>query len=115
MKNLIVILSLFLFITSCDKNEDSIDEKYPNCLQFEIDAILDGNPTTIKANIKKYKYQEILVYAFYEGNVVEGQTRVYTDNCIKICEFGGIGGLQINTCDNWDSAELIEIIWEDPR
>lgn len=115
MKNLILIFCITTILLSCNKNDDSIDEKFPECLQFEIDAILNGNPTTIKANIKKYKYENAFVYAFHDGNIAEGQTRVYNNECTKICEFGGIGGSQINTCENWEGAELIETVWEDPR
>jgi hypothetical protein len=115
MKNLILILSLFLFIISCEKDTKIDSETYPKCMQFEVDNVLNHNTTSVKAYIKIYKYQNIIVYAFYEGNIVEGQTRIYDENCVKICEFGGIGGSQMNTCENWESAEFIETVWEDPR
>ncbi|WP_271407379.1 DUF6970 domain-containing protein [Tenacibaculum soleae] len=115
MKKLILIIGITFCIQSCEKNEDSNNDNYPDCLQFEINNIFDGEPTTIRANLKKYKYQENIVYVFFEGNVVEGQTRVYSTECTKICEYGGIGGNQNNTCNNWESAELIETVWTDNR
>lgn len=116
MKKIIIIFSLFLFISSCNKDDETNNKEYPKCLQFEVDIILNQNTTTIKANIKKYKYQNIIIYAFNEGNIVEGQTRIYDENCVKICEFGGFGGPQMNTCEDWDnSAEFIETVWEDIR
>lgn len=113
MKFKTLLLIAFFSFYSCEKNNDK--EEYLECLQFEIDEILNSTSTTIKANIKKYKYHGVFVYAFYEGNVVEGQTRIYNEKCLQICEFGGIGGSQISTCENWDSAEFIETVWEDPR
>jgi len=113
MKKLIISLSILLFITACNKKSE-IDGEYPSCMQFEVNNVLNRNTTTIKAFIKKYRYQGKIVYAFYEGNIVEGQTRIYDENCLNICEFNGVG-TQINTCENWDSAEFIETVWEDPR
>ena len=34
-------------------------------------------------------------------------------NCNKICEYGGIAGVQ--TCEDWDKAELKELVWQDNR
>ena len=113
MKNLILVFCFSTILLNCNKNDDSEIKNYPQCLDFEINQILEGATTTIKANIRKYNYQEELVYAFFEGNVVEGQTRIYNKKCVQICEFGGIGN--INTCENWDSGEFIETVWEDPR
>ena len=113
MKNLILILSLFLFITSCNKN-DEIDDKYPKCMQSTIDNyLLEVEPQTSRANIKKYRYLGEVVYAFDLGSLVDRETTIFNGNCEVICGFGGV--LQINTCENWESAEFIETVWEDPR
>ncbi len=115
MKNLFLTMVSTLIFLGCEKNDDPNNEEYPNCLQFEIDNVLKEKPTTIRANLKKYKYQNIIVYAFFEGNIIEGQTRVYNNECTKICEFGGIDGNQEGSCDNWENAELIGTIWADNR
>lgn len=110
MKKMIIIL---LVIFSCSKNDDKDIEKYPECLDFEVSQVLDAPPTSVRANIKKYSYLNMTVYAFFEGNVVEGQTRVYDKSCNLVCEYGGIGN--VNTCENWENAEFIETVWTDNR
>lgn len=115
MKNLILTFCVsIILLTSCDKNDDSNNEKFPECLQITIDNyIAQFTPQAVRANLKKYNYHGNIVYAFDMGSIVESTTTIYDTNCNIVCGIGGIAG--INTCDDWDSAEFIITLWTDDR
>jgi len=112
MRNVILIIGIFLFITSCEKSEQ--DVKYPECIESQINEFIDNygvqNP---RSSVKKYNYENQIVYVFYKNNISDEQYTVVDEYCNIICAFGSIAGN--NTCENWDNAQYIETVWTDNR
>ncbi len=111
-KSIIIFLLLF---SSCSEDDDNLT--YPNCIEQTIDNyyINYPEPRTKPAEISKYLYHDQEVYIFDPGSGFYDFLYTAVDNnCISICEFGGIAGVQ--TCKDWDSdAKFIEIVWKDNR
>jgi hypothetical protein len=115
MRNVILIIGIFLFITSCEKSED--DVKYPDCLQTYIDIFLENNPSprSPRSTIKKYMYDDNEVFLIdFLPNVPDTGASVVSFDCNPICFLGGIDGSQ-NDCVNWENAQYVETIWTDNR
>jgi hypothetical protein len=115
MRNVILVISIFfLSITSCNRS-DYDETKYTNCLQSQIDNILIGTPRSPRSNIKKYNYDNQIVYVIEINDIADEQFNVVDKQCNVVCVFGGINGNQNSTCVNFESAQYIETVWTDPR
>lgn len=108
---LILIIPFILF--SCSNNDD-VKQQYPNCLQFEIDRILNSIPQSPRATIGLYTFQNENVYVV-NTNFPDDQSNVYNSRCELICTIGGIDGNENDTCVDWENAEYIETVWTDNR
>lgn len=108
---LVLIIPVLLF--SCSK-DDEVKQSYPNCLQLEIDRILDSSPQSPRATIELYTYQDENVYVV-NTNFPDVQANVYNSQCQLICTIGGIDGNENDTCVDWENAEFIEKLWTDYR
>lgn len=110
-----LVFIFILILTTCD-NENKIQD-YPDCMQGVIDNYLIDypNPAPQPASIGKYKYENQDLYVFDPGSgFADWLFSAVNKNCIVVCEFGGIAGIQ--TCNDWDSeAKFIQIVWEDNR
>jgi hypothetical protein len=109
------IFIFILILTTCD-NENEIQD-YPDCMQEVIDNYLNNYPISGSkpATISKYKYKNQELYIFDPGSgFADWLFSAVNKNCIVVCEFGGIAGIQ--TCSDWDSeAKFIKIVWKDKR
>ena len=101
---------LFLFVFCC--TNDSENDDYPNCLDTYIDTALNQGPTTPRASIDKYDFDNKEVYLVSIQNFPDGMAIVVDEDCEIICEMGGIAGI---ICDGFNEAVFLESIWEDPR
>lgn len=109
-----LFLSLVILFFSCSDDDNNND--YPDCLQITIDNYIKNYPEPRQqpATISKYLYQNKNVYIFDPGSdFADLLFNIVDDNCVSVCEFGGIAGIQ--TCEDWDNAKLIAIVWEDER
>lgn len=104
--------TLFLFI-SCNSDDENKKE-IPECLKPVVEAILDMEVQSPKATIERYRYLGREVYQVNAQNFPDGQSFVYELSCEYICPLGGVDGTD-NDCEDYSSAEFIEIIWTDPR
>ncbi|MDR3272848.1 MAG: hypothetical protein LBT29_05160 [Flavobacteriaceae bacterium] len=84
------------------------DEPYPSCLNGNI---IGGE----RVVIRKYKYQEKIVYTidyidrYYINGFVAPEVDIYDENCNIICH----AGVSSNTCVDWDKAEYLGIVRND--
>lgn len=112
---LISITALLLLGCSSDSTLNTeIEAIEPACLQDTILFALQFEPTTPRANIKKYLFQGQEVFLINVMNFPDGQSAVVSGECEPICVLGGIDG-PANDCEDFDSAVFIETIWTDPR
>ncbi|PJB12918.1 MAG: hypothetical protein CO119_04245 [Flavobacteriales bacterium CG_4_9_14_3_um_filter_40_17] len=118
MKSNILISITVAFLLGCSSDSSlnsEIEAIEPECLQSIIINALQFEPTTPRASIKKYFYQEQEVFLISVMNFPDGQSAVVSSDCEPICALGGIDG-PANDCEDFDSsAEFIETIWTDPR
>jgi hypothetical protein len=110
------IFAILIFM-SCSKSEIATKEvAYPECLSTQIQLILGSATQTPKANIQKYNYKGIVVYAVNYIKNDGTNLEVYNDKCELICSTGStIDGTPFNSCIDWNKATLIETVWSDPR
>lgn len=118
MKKIISLLvfTILIFI-SCSKSETSTKEiAYPECLSNQVQMILGNTIQTPKANIQKYNYNGIVVYAVNYLKNDGSSLEVYNDKCELICSSGStIDGTPFNSCIDWSKATLLKTVWTDPR
>lgn len=116
MKKAISLLILVLLIlSSCSKRENICPKQlYPDCINSNIQVILQSPVQSIKATVKKYLYQGQTVYLI-STNFPDAPSQVYNEKCDLICSIGGIGGETSTTCINWNNATFLETVWTDPR
>ncbi len=115
-----IFLSAFtmLLFTSCNKSkvvEDTTTTKEivcPDCLNTQIEAMLQSPKQDPRGTIKAYIYQNDTVFAV-NFNFADSETSIYNDRCELICYYGGITGH--NTCVNWNNATYLKTVWTDPR
>lgn len=117
MKKIISTLIFpFLFI-GCSDNDS--ENKYPECIQNQIETFLKNYPTSpnsgTKASVKKYLYKGETVYLTdFTPGFPDGATGVTNEKCEAICQLGGIDG-SASDCIDWDKAEFLETVWIDAR
>ena len=102
---LILIIGIILFMSSCENNDDEI--QYPNCLQSEVERILESTPQSSRTTIKFYLYQGNNVN-IVNTNFPDDQSNVYNSRCELLCTLGGIDGSENDTCIEWENAGFIE-------
>ena len=116
MKQLSILITLLLMVVACDnKVKDNFSGTYPCCYQSRIDNILNNPPTTPRRQLDKYYFQDEYVYAFNTdpgSYPVDNLYSNYNERCEVVCSIGGVIGA---TCDGWEDAEFIEVVWKDPR
>lgn len=113
IKAVLILIVPFLLL-SCSKDDDNTQHNYPDCLQSEVDRILDVEPQPNRASIELYTYQDQDVYVVH-SNFPDDQASVYNAKCEVICSVGGFAGNENDTCEDWESAEHIETVWTDNR
>jgi hypothetical protein len=112
MKKIFLIIAVLFILTSCERDDNEVT--YPSCLQTQINEFIENyGVQSPRSNIKKYKYQNKIVFVFYKNNISDEQFSVIDSDCNIICSFGSIAGN--NTCEDWESAEFIETVWTDTR
>jgi len=114
-KSIYLSILFFLTLIRCSMNEDeTVNVTNGNCINTEIQKILQSPVQNPKATVKKYTYQGQTVYLI-NSNFADALSPIYNDKCELVCSQGGIAGNTNNTCVNWDNAVFIETIWIDPR
>lgn len=104
-----------ILLLSCSNNDNNNDD-YPACMQTTIDIYIKNytEPRQQPATISKYLYKNKEVYIFDLGSgFADILFNVVDNNCVSVCEFGGIAGIQ--TCEDWDNAKFLAIVWKDER
>lgn len=112
MKILVYLLGLF-FLSNCDRKDDDSND-YPECLNSQIQVMLQSPIQNPKATIKKFKYQNKIVF-YINPNIPDGVNTVVDESCNIICSDGSIAGQTSNPCIDWNSAIYISTVWTDPR
>ena len=143
MKNLILILTLCIFLFSCFEKEeevavteenpienpadttandttdvvvtpvDSVDMMQCENVKQIMDYILSNPPKEPRAYSTKYIYNSEYVLFLDPGGQQGGSAGATNSNCELVCEFGGFAG---NTCyDFWEEAVFIDTVWVDRR
>ncbi len=106
---------IFIFIFSlmtCHKDVDSFAGKYPCCIQPSVNKILSEPPTVPRAKLTKFYYKDQYAYEFSPALYQLPFYTIVNENCEAICSYGGIDS---DGCPEWENAEFIEVVWEDPR
>lgn len=114
MKNrLLICLTILLFIFSCDDRvEDNFSGTYPCCFQPYIDKLLSMPPLPDRFKLIKYYYNNQYGYEFSPALYSTPFYDISNENCGTICSSGGVVG---GGCAEWENADFIEVVWEDPR
>ena len=143
MKNLILIISLCIFMFSCFEREeeitvidekpienptdttiidttgnivpiDSVDIMQCETVKQVMNYILSNPPREPRAYATKYIYNnEYVLYLTPGGTQQQGSAGANNADCKEVCEFGGYRG---NTCpDFWEKAVFIDTVWVDRR
>ncbi len=114
MKTTVLSFLILFSLYSCNSDDEKSIE-YPVCVQSLIDDYVNSNqPTSPRASVEKYTYNNETVYVCHFQNFPDGQSIVINSNCDGQCVLGGIDGVE-NDCLNWENAEFIETIWTDNR
>ncbi len=113
MKSKILAIATTLLIgMSCNKAEDNFPGTYPCCLQPRVDNALENSPTNPRTTIIKFLYKNKYVYMFGVP-IPDMDVWVINDKCERVCSFDGFTGY--STCEDWEEAKFIGVVWEDPR
>ena len=115
MKKVILILGFLLILFNCDRKDE--DNNYPECLNTKISIVMNRPAQTPRVSLKKYNYNNKIVYAFFDLKEPDGaNVEVYDENCNLICSQGNmIDGTSFDTCVDWNNATYISTVWTDPR
>ena len=107
-KNIALILSLLLFITSCKK-----EPKTPTCINSKVNEFKLTISCNIGANVKRYEFQAKRVYVFDPGTCGADMTsEVFDENCNSIGFLGGITGNTKINGEDFNSAKYTSTIWQ---
>ncbi len=114
MKNiLLTILSAFLILSSTCNKEDIDTCNTPNPLTDlawlkQIKETFDKDMSASRQKIDLYLYNEKSVFKIIDcADCADGMETIYNCAGQKICEFGGIAGL--NTCPDFqDKAKFVK-------
>lgn len=118
MRSFLFLFSV-LFLTSCPINDEvfnnSCDVQNPieNLVWLkEIKTSFEQSSSATKRSIIQYKFKNKIVFLVDScNNCPDNLTTLYNCEGVKICEFGGIAGL--NTCSGFDKEAKNKIIlWE---
>ncbi|MCB9256696.1 MAG: hypothetical protein H6579_06175 [Chitinophagales bacterium] len=110
MKNL---LSLFLFITlfliACNKSSDkSLDCVESAITKFQLESFCNSG-----SSVKSYHFQNEVVFVFEEGACgADFTSLVLSSSCDTLGYLGGITGNAIIQGENFNSASLIGVVWQ---
>lgn len=106
MKYLFIILFSITFLACSDEHPECVDTRISQFKMDQADCPL--------ATIKKYSFQDQIVYGFTDGNcIADGGTTIIDDSCQQLCFLGGIAGLTDCEGVNFNqNAEELELIWE---
>ncbi len=101
-----LILLVFLVFISCSNSD-------PQCILDEIENFQNVQSDCVGAAVKKYRFQEQILYGFLDGQCIQdGGTSLFDEDCSPFCFVGGIGALtDCNGVNFFMNAEEIEEIW----
>lgn len=115
MKKLILLLSILLQL-GCSGNDDAKSKSYPECIKTITEGILKTPVQNPKVTIKKFNYNNVIVYSVNIIKPDASNLEVFDEKCNLICSQGiTIEGIPFDTCIDWDKAVFIETVWTDPR
>lgn len=102
MKNLIILISIFLIVTTGCKKD--LIKSLPECVQDEISD----------SKVLEYSFQNQKVYVFEEGSCgADLSFTVIDEDCNILGYLGGFSGNDIINGESFDSAKLEQTIWKD--
>ncbi len=114
MKNILkisLLLLCFNLFNSC--SDDEVPSVVTTCVQDEIDTFKAQQNNCNNASVKAFTFKNTTVFAFQDGQCVsDGGTRVITAECNEFCYLGGLAGIVECQGEDFDNAELIEVLWE---
>ena len=109
-KYIFLVLILSLLLSACKK--DGISGSVPKCVQHRIEDFSKQYPSDNGANVKKYRFQENLVYVFDPGSAGADMTSEVIDgDCNTLGFLGGITGNTIIKGADFSEAEFIKTVW----
>jgi hypothetical protein len=129
MKNLILILSLCFVLFSCFEKEEEIavvpeeEGKVEECEKYKkfVEFVTSNPPRTPRSTIKKYSYNNIVVYLFeigeYENSAEHFYSYTIDSKCNLICDASPPAvDEQGLFCLDWnEKSTFIKTIWQDER
>jgi hypothetical protein len=110
----LLALSLFVFVTACNKIDLPLDT--PVCVGHLIEDILDEEVRNPPANVTEYEYAGEKYY-YVPPYCCDAFSALYDSDCNFICApDGGFSGGGDETCSAFtDSLSGGTVIWEDKR
>lgn len=101
--------SALLFV-SCSKFDFQKDT--PSCIKKEIRQ-LSRNKCGDYARATEYEFQGEIVFVLSAGNCPDGGSNVFNRQCDVLGLLGGVGGNTIINGEEFSSARLLRVLWED--
>jgi len=91
----------------------SCSDSTPDCLSDQITIFQNNQADCEGASIKKYMFQDQVVYGFSDGICIsDGGTTLFDEDCNDFCFVGGIAALtDCNGVNFFENAEELEVIW----
>jgi len=114
MKNIFIILSLFILNKSSCKSKN--DAEIPKCIQQKIEAIKSQKVTNPPTAIYSYRYNNQTVL-YITSTCCDIPSSLYDNKCNFICSpDGGFTGKGDGKCiDFFDKRTDEKLIWRDSR
>ena len=106
-----LLVSIMAALSSCQLD---IEPGTPGCIQTKIK---DFNSTDIPCEtgkaVKKYEFQDMIVYVFEPGTCGSDMAAdVFDSDCNNLGFLGGIAGNSQINGEDFSTATFIEIVWE---
>lgn len=119
MKNIVILLSLFILNASdckSKKNTGKNAETIPECIQEMIIEISSQEVANPPIHIYNYTYNEQPVY-YVTSKCCDNPSNLYDQNCNRICSpDGGITGKGDMKClDFFEKRTDEKLVWKDER
>lgn len=119
MKNILILLSLFILNASdckSKKNAQKNDENIPECIQEKITEITSQKVSNPPIKIYSYTYNKETVY-YFTPVCCDVYSELYDKDCNRICApDGGKTGRGDGKCaDFFDTKTDEKLIWSDTR
>ena len=108
---LFILILTAINITSC--NKPKIEENTPKCIENLIVNFDKEQTCKEGVNVKKYTFQEKIVYVFNPGECGADMTsEVYDSECNSLGFLGGLSGNTEINGEEFSSSTYISTVWE---